>query len=464
MSGARPGAIPARPRPLLVLLSANAVSITGNALTVIAVPWFVLETTGSAGRAGLVAFCSTLPVVVAALLGGPAVDRLGLWRTSVVSDLVCAVAVAAVPALYLTVGLAFWQLLVLVAVTGLFHAPGETARGVLLAELAERGGTSLERATSAYDGASRGARMLGAPLAGVLIAVFGAEVVLLVDAATFAVSAVLIAGWLPRARQQRPAGAAGLSGYAAELREGFQFVRRSSLLLVIVVMVMVTNALDQAWGAVLLPLHAREHLGGSVQLGVASGVFGGCALVGTVLFAAFGRRVSRRWLLFWAFLIAGPPRYFVAALWPELPPLLVTMAVGGLVCGAINPILGALQYELVPARLRSRVLGAVTSGVLVAVPIGGLAAGALVDRWGLGVTLLVCGGLYLVTTLSPLAVPAWREADRSEPGAPGGLPGAAVAQEPPTAPRDARSAGGDLAPGGERLQGGDRVVEVPDRH
>ena len=55
------------PRPLRLVLAANVVSISGNSLTLIGVPWFVLETTGSAGRAGLVAFCATLPVVVSAL-------------------------------------------------------------------------------------------------------------------------------------------------------------------------------------------------------------------------------------------------------------------------------------------------------------------------------------------------------------------------------------------------------------
>lgn len=438
---------PAR-RPFVSLLTANAVSITGNSLTVVAVPWFVLETTGSASRAGVAAFCGLLPVVLSALLGGPVVDRLGLRRTSMVSDLVCAASVAAVPLLYLTAGLAFWQLLALMAVTGLFHAPGETARSVLLPDLAERAGTTMERATSAYDAASRGARMLGAPLAGVLIAAFGAEKVLLLDAATFLVSAALIGAGVRTGPPPREKGATTVRGYAAELREGFSFVRHSPLLLTIVLMVMVTNGIDQAWGAVLLPLHAKEHLGGSVQLGVVSGVFGGFALAGAVLFAAFGRRVSRRWLLFWAFLVAGPPRYFVAVLWPDLPPLVVTMAVSGLASGVLNPIFGALMFELIPPRLRTRVVGALTSGSLVAMPLGGLAGGFLADAAGLRGTLLALGGVYVVATLSPLVVPAWKGTERP----------------PEEDARGGGSAGGDLPPAPvEGLEGLHGVVERADR-
>lgn len=47
--------------PLAATLAANSISTAGTSLTLIGVPWFVLETTGSAGRAGVVAFCATLP-------------------------------------------------------------------------------------------------------------------------------------------------------------------------------------------------------------------------------------------------------------------------------------------------------------------------------------------------------------------------------------------------------------------
>lgn len=57
-------------RPLFAMLAADAVSITGNMLTLVAVPWFVLQTTGSAAKTGLTAFFTTLPVILSASLGG----------------------------------------------------------------------------------------------------------------------------------------------------------------------------------------------------------------------------------------------------------------------------------------------------------------------------------------------------------------------------------------------------------
>ncbi|MFI1095143.1 MFS transporter [Streptomyces sp. NPDC020917] len=413
-------------RPLALLLAANVVSIAGNMLTLVAVPWFVLETTGSAGRAGLTAFAATLPVVLAALLGGPLIDRLGLAVSSVASDAVCALAVAAVPVLHLAGHLSYGALLALVAVSGLFHAPGETAREVLMPRLAERAGTTIARASSAYEGASRGARMLGAPLAGVLIAAIGAANVLLLDAATFAVSALLIGlGVRDGARRaggakaregaaredraaERDGGAGTFAGYRAQLREGYAFLFRARLLFAVVVMVMVTNALDQAWSAVLLPVHARENLGGSVSIGVVSGTFAASALVGSLLYGVFGQRLPQRGLFIGAFIVCGFPRTAVCAFVPGLAPLVVTCAVCGLAGGVLNPIIGTEMVRLVPERLRSRVFGAVTSGVLVAVPLGALAGGYVVQYAGLTAALAAVSALYLVTTLSPLVLPAFR--------------------------------------------------------
>ncbi|SFF63499.1 Major Facilitator Superfamily protein [Actinacidiphila alni] len=398
-------------RPLGVLLAANVVSITGNMLTVVAVPWFVLETTGSAARAGLVAFAATVPVVIAAILGGPLIDRLGYTVTGVVSDVVCGLAMAAVPLLHLTVGLRYWELLVLVGVSGLFHAPGETAREVLMPRLAERAGTTIARASSAYESASRGARMLGAPLAGVLISVMGATNALLIDAVTFAVSAVLVgAGVRDRAPgEPAPASSEKSGSYRAELREGFAYLVAARLLFAIVAMVMVTNALDQAWSAVLLPVDAREHLGGSVSIGLVAGTFGGGALIGSLLYGVVGHRLPQRGLFIGAFLLCGFPRTAVAAFVPGLTPLIVTCAVCGLAAGVLNPMIGTEMVRLVPERLRSRVFGAVTSGVLVAVPLGGLLGGYLVQYGGLRVAMATVSAVYLVTTLSPLVLPAFRQ-------------------------------------------------------
>src|SRR5690349_13638747 len=183
--------------PLYSLFSANAISLVGNVFTLIAIPWFVLQTTGSATKTGITGFFNILPVIIAGFLGGAIVDRLGYKRTGIIADLASGITVALVPILYFTVGLAFWQLMILVFLGTLLDTPGNTARDALLPELAEQAGMPIERVTSLAHVIERGARMIGAPLAGLLIGLMDTANVLWLDAASFFISAGIVWIFIP---------------------------------------------------------------------------------------------------------------------------------------------------------------------------------------------------------------------------------------------------------------------------
>jgi hypothetical protein len=278
----------------------------------------------------------------------------------------------------------------------------------------------LTRAAGFYDGAARCAGMIGSAVGGVLIAVLGAERVLLLDAVTFAGSALLLAfglRGLADAQPHRRAEPASLRTYRRELGEGYRYVLGTPLLLSLCLMTLVTRGLDQGWSAVLLPVHARDELGGSVDLGLVEALFSVGALTGALVYGSVGSRF-RRWPVFTAaFLIVGMPRFAVAACTDTVAPLAVMMTVEGLACGVLNPIVATVIYETVPDGLRSRVLSATTASVLTITPLGALAAGFLVDSAGLFTTMLAAGGIYLLATLSPVVFPAWRQMDASSSAA-----------------------------------------------
>src|SRR5688500_12975185 len=171
--------------PLLALYAADAISVTGNVMALVAIPWFVLELTGSAALTGVTAFFSTLAAVIAAFFGGTLVDRVGFRAMSVISDLASSLAIAAIPLLFLTVGVQPWMLMALVFLGALLDAPGTAARSSMLPDLATLSGTPIERAASVSQAVRRGAILVGAPLAGVLIVAIGTPGVLLLDAVSF---------------------------------------------------------------------------------------------------------------------------------------------------------------------------------------------------------------------------------------------------------------------------------------
>lgn len=396
-------------RPLFGLLAANAISITGNVLTVLAIPWFVLQTTGSATRTGIAAGASTLPIIFSGVFSGTVADRVGHRLTSIGSDLVSAGIVGLVPLLHATVGIEYWQLLVLVFLRSFFATPGETARGALMPDLAELSGTSLERATSGYDAVSRAARMVGAPLGGVLIALMGAPNLLILDAATFLLSALVVTRFVPgRPREPRER-----TPYFADLRAGMTYVRRDVLVRNVVILCMLTNMLDAGFGAVFLPIYSERVLESSLAFGIIAGVGGGGSVLGALMYGAWGERLPRRQTFVVAYVLCGIPRFAVLAMGAPLAVIVAVQAVSGFAAGSLNPIMDTSMYERLPVDMRARVYGVVFAGCTAAMPIGAVAAGSLVGPVGLTTALWVFGVAYLLVTLWPISRRHWSGLDRT---------------------------------------------------
>lgn len=189
---------PSDKRPLGGLLAAIAVSFTGTRISTIALPWFVLVTTGSAAQTGLVTFCEMTPYVVAKAFTGPVVDRIGPRIVSWTTDLASAVAIAAVPVCRALDILSLPLLLVLVALVGTARGPGDLAKAVMVPEAAERGRVPLERATGLSGMTERLASTVGPAIGGVLVTLCGPLAGLAVNAACFVLGSVLIGLALPR--------------------------------------------------------------------------------------------------------------------------------------------------------------------------------------------------------------------------------------------------------------------------
>jgi MFS family permease len=399
---------PGRRVPILALLAANAVSEAGNVLAFVAIPWFVLQTTGSAVRTGLTGATFLLAAVVAGVFGGPVVDRLGFKRTSIVADLAGAATVALVPLLYHTVGLLFWQLLVLVFLGGFLDAPGHTARQSLVPDLAGRAQMGIERANSVFQGIQFAALLLGPPLAGLLISLFAPGNVLWIDAATFVISAALVAAFVPAPRS----GARRAGRYPAELAEGITFIRRDRLVVWMFGIGVVANSLAVPLIAVVLPFFAREAYGSAVDLGLMLGGFGGGALAGTVLYAIFGGSLPRRATLVAAISLLGVP-FWVLVATPPLGGAIGALIVAGFALGPPNPLTFSVLQERTPPRMLGRVLGAGVSLSMVGAPVGMVLCGYALEYLGLRPTLVGISACYLTVGLLAFLSPALHELEKT---------------------------------------------------
>jgi MFS family permease len=411
-----------RRRGILALLAANGISAMGTRMSMLAIPWFVLTTTGSAAQTGIVAFAETAPYVLLMAVGGPWVDRIGAWRTAIASEVIAGIAMGAIPLLHFSGHLSLPLLAGLAAVAGGVRGAGDTGNRVLMPSLAEDARMPLERASGLFDGISRTAGMVGVPAAGLLIAATSAPAVIVADAASFLVSGAIILALVPRSSQPAPHPEEAEASYMARLGQGLSHLRSDRLLMGIALMVLVTNLVDAATGSVLMPLWGSERLGSPVGIGLISGVFGLGAVLGNATLAWLAPQLSRRMVYGVGFLVAGAPRLVVMALASTVEPMLLIALVAGFAAGSINPILGAVEFERVPRHLQARVIGAIGALAWAGIPFGAIVGGALAESIGLTGTLWIAASVYFVMTLAPFIFPVWREMDRRPvaPAIPGG--------------------------------------------
>lgn len=391
---------PRRRTPLVALFAAALFSLSGNAIALIAIPIIALSETGSPLAAGVAGVFATVPLIIGGALGGVLVDRFGYRTSSIVADLASGVTVLAIPVLAATVGLHFGVLLALVFVGGLLDAPGDTAKTVLMPDLAALARVPLARAAGVQSTVQRTATMIGAGIAGALVALAGPMPALIVDAAGFAVSALLVLCFVSRraAAAVDDADAPVPGGFVA----GIRFIVRSPLLRSIVLLVTLTNAIDAAGMTVLKPVYATQVLGDPAMLGFMVGCFAAGALTGSAIFAAVGHRYSGRVVFALCFVLAGVPPYLAMALGAPTPVLLPVLVLSGVAAGALNPMMSTAMYGLVPDGMRARVFGAVTAGVVASMPLGAFLGGLAVEQFGIAPTVLVAAIVYLVLASSPL--------------------------------------------------------------
>lgn len=392
--------------PLSALLTANVISQIGSAFTLIAIPWFVLQTTGSAAKTGLTGVFAALPFVIAGAFGGALVDRVGFKRASILSDVTSGLAVALVPLLYHTIGLAFWQLLALSFLGNLLNSPGSTARSSLVPELGALAGMRLERANAVVQAVPRVAMLLGPPLAGILITILGTSNVLWLDAASFAFSAALIALLVPNiARTKEPNDAP--RRYFADLAAGLRFIRGERLIRALCIIFAVGNFFDAPL-SLLVAVYVQRVYGSAVPLGGMFSTLGAGAVIGSLAYGAVGHRVPRRAILA-LYSLPVAAMYAAFAFTPPLPVLLAIIFVDGLAVGPLNPLSATITQERTPVAYRGRVQGMITSLAWVAIPLGRGLAGLLIAPLGLPAIFLGIAGGFLLIGAAIAFVPVFRD-------------------------------------------------------
>jgi predicted MFS family arabinose efflux permease len=409
--------------PLHLLVLGNAVSLSGNVVMTVAIPWLLLTRTGSAAIAGAVVFAGVASAAIGGLVAGRVVDALGPVRASAVADLLSGLAVAPLPVLLALDALQTWQIMVLTVLGMLADSSGSAARQSLVPAAADACGYRRERANALFTSAEHVGYLLGAPLAGLLIAAFGVGPTLWVTVASFMFAALVVLRLVRVATSSDAADTVDRAG----LREALAYICRDPGLRALVLFPTAAVLLVGPLAPLVLPVLARDVYGDPVALGVMVASYGAGGLVGAAGYGWWGRRVPRR-RLYLAIFVVWPSAYAAIVLVPRLPMTLAMLVTLGAAAGSLVPLQATVRQERSPARLLPRVVALSTATIPVAAPTAALVTGVLIDQLGLHQASLLLAVAAALVGFWVLTSPLTRHFElRARPASPPAPRGRALA-------------------------------------
>jgi hypothetical protein len=271
----------ALPASYLVWLTAATVSQLGDVVLTFAIGWVAAEHGGAA--AGLVLMAGSLPSVLLLLLGGTVADRFGARRIMIAGDAAMLLMSVALVLAVLHVGTPLWLLLAASVLRGVVSAFYRPSAGSMPRRLVAD--AQLTRALALRQGATQTVVLLGAPLAGVLVASGGLGAVVLLDAGTFLV--VLVVLLLVRTRYATPPSDRSVPVWRAAL-DGVRVVRHTPGLVAALTLVAGAAAFLLPTMSLVLPLLARDAGWSASATGLVAGAQGAGIIVVTAVVARRG--------------------------------------------------------------------------------------------------------------------------------------------------------------------------------
>ncbi len=358
-------------RAVRALVGAQVVSSLGSLMTAVALPWFVLESTGSAAKMSIVLAAESAPLL---LLGVPSalfVARRGPWRTLVACDTVWVLTTAAIPFLHALGVLSLPLLLALAFASGVPWAAASGSQSAMVTGLLGDDVRRVAGVNALLQTLTRLTYFVGPAIGGVVLAAFGAPAVLWLDAASFFVSLLIVAFAVP------PVGP--VAADAGSRHAGWRFLRRDGWMRPVTAAQALSQGAFTAMTAAIPVLAFSGHDRDAALAGALLALWGGGAMLGSLLALRLVRtaRLPGLGAIAWAWQAA--PLWALAA---SRSAVVAAVALGasGLANGVRVPPISALTLQRVPQRICAETMTAASSVILGTGFVGLLAAGHVLEH------------------------------------------------------------------------------------
>jgi predicted MFS family arabinose efflux permease len=400
---------PLRVRDFALLWIGMTVSYLGDGVYLIAIAWQTYDLSNSPASLAAVGIAWSLPQVALLLASGVLSDRLDRRHLMIAGDVIRGVAIATIGILSLTDALTMTSLIVLVVVYGsgqaLFSPAFTSIVPTIVPDDLLVEANSLGQFVRPVTWT-----LLGPLLGGLLVASVGTGWAFVVDASTFAFSAVMIL--LMRTRPD-PASDEERATPWEDLKEGLRYVRRTTWLWV--GMLAGTVSLLATWGPweVLVPYVVRNQLDGSAAaLGLVFGAGGVGAVTVALTFGQRGRLPRRAMTVLYLTWAVGMLMTAGFALVSEVWQAAAVAFVSESCITALIVIWYTLLQRLVPSHLLGRVSSLDWMISIAGVPLSFAVVGPAADVFGVDATLIAAGVLGFAATVTFMFLPGARGPER----------------------------------------------------
>jgi MFS family permease len=380
----------------LLALAALFASV-GNSAVHIAIPWLVLETTGSSANAGVVLGISGFSVIFTAPIIGGLIAVLGARPVSIWADIISAGSVVLFPIVGSLFGLNLASLLIIAIVGALFDPAGATARKSLIQAVAERDGLSLIKFNGTYEAAATIGTVLGPTGAALAISFVGINATFYLIAIVFVLASCL-AFFIPVVTTYTKSDESfSVKNVFKETRIGMSALWNDKPLLSLVGLYTLLTAIYMPVESIVLSRYFRD-LNEPRTLGFVLSAMSVGIVIGALQFHRAVRIFSPGNMVIVSMTLIGA----VVCAMAFLPNAIIFIGLGlalGLAFGPVSPMSNYLVQQRMPQHLHGPVFGTQFSLMYLATPAGTLALGLIVQSVSISPLLFVIGVLFIGITL-----------------------------------------------------------------
>lgn len=355
---------------------ANALSLMGSSISMVAIPWIVLQISGDVAITSVAMALKVVPTLLSLFVGTHLFEKYASRTICIASDILSAALILSIPALYYADNLSIPLLIAIICAAGAVEQINQTSLAVMVPEIIAANGYNPEKFNGSLGSLHNLGDLLGPAIAGVIISLIGNAAAFVIDGMTFLASAAIFLFGFASMGSSVPAEASEPTPSWAKIKDGAVFIFSHPKIKYVAMLSITVNLLIMPLLSLVLPFLAQQKLGSAIDLGLLFSTFGVGTLIASLVFSFYGTMFPKKklmvgcsTLLFVSFAIAGITTTKLS--------LFLAIFFVGLSVGLLGPLDNTILQKFVPEEKRGLIFLVYTALRYLTVPLSILIFGAI---------------------------------------------------------------------------------------